>query len=414
MDRKILHCDMNSFFASVELLDHPELRDVPVAVAGDPEHRHGIILAKNEPAKRFGIVTAETIQSAMRKCPSLTLLAPHHDKYEFFYEKINDIYLQYTDMVEPFSIDESWLDVTASEHLFGDAEHIADEIRGRIHDTLGLTCSVGVSYNKIFAKMGSEYRKPDATTLIDRDNYKEILWPLDVGKFFFVGNATATRLRSIGIKTIGDLAGSDPATLERFFGSHGMELRQYANGMDSDPVKRFGERADLKSVGHGITFRRDISGADDISLAVTELSDRVSARLRRHKLKANGVKVELTDPSFVKISRQKRLPSPINTAADIRKAALALIRDAGYSQRPIRLLTITGIDLRREGEGEQLTIFSIPTDDKAQNIPSDRDEKIERTMDAIREKYGTSSIKFAHVIDNDLGIGDTDRKEKNR
>lgn len=193
-----------------------------------------------------------------------------------------------------------------------------------------------------------------------------------------------------------------------------MELRQYANGMDSDPVKRFGERADLKSVGHGITFRRDISGADDISLAVTELSDRVSARLRRHKLKANGVKVELTDPSFVKISRQKRLPSPINTAADIRKAALALIRDAGYSQRPIRLLTITGIDLRREGEGEQLTIFSIPTDDKAQNIPSDRDEKIERTMDAIREKYGTSSIKFAHVIDNDLGIGDTDRKEKNR
>ena len=209
---------MNGFYASVELLDRPDLMDKPMAVCGDPESRHGIILAKNEIAKKFGIVTAETIWQAKKKCPDLQLVAPHHDKYKEYSKKINQIYLEYTDMVEPFSIDESWLDVTASQVLFGSGREIADTIRERVKQELGLTLSVGVSYNKIFAKMGSEYKKPDATTEITRENYQILLWPLDIGEMFFVGHATADKLRQMGIHTIGDLACANPLMLEKLLG----------------------------------------------------------------------------------------------------------------------------------------------------------------------------------------------------
>lgn len=212
-DRVILHCDMNSFYASVELLDRPDLADKPVAVCGDPDGRHGIILAKNEPAKKLGIVTAETVWQAKKKCPDLQFVRPHHDKYKEYSRKINKIYLQYTDMVEPFSIDESWLDVTASRKLFGSGREIADTIRKRIKSELGLTLSVGVSYNKIFAKMGSDYKKPDATTEITRNNFTELLWNKPVGELFFVGFATAQKLQSLHIQTIGDLARANPKAL---------------------------------------------------------------------------------------------------------------------------------------------------------------------------------------------------------
>ena len=208
-DRTILHCDMNSFFASVELLERPELADVPMAVSGDPEHRHGIILAKNDIAKSYGVVTAETIWQARSKCPDLHLVRPHHKKYAAFSEKINRIYYRYTDMVEPFSIDESWLDVTASRRLFGTGKEIADSIRRTVKEELGLTLSAGVSFNKIFAKMGSEYKKPDATTVISRENFKDILWPLPAGEFFTVGRSSARKLAQYGIRTVGDIACSD-------------------------------------------------------------------------------------------------------------------------------------------------------------------------------------------------------------
>lgn len=193
---------MNSFFASVELLDHPELKDKPVAVCGDPERRHGIILAKNDIAKKYGVVTAETIWQATKKCPDLYLLPPHYSKYDDFFHLINKIYGEYTDQVEPFSIDESWLDVTASQKLFGSGLKIADEIRERVKKELGLTLSAGVSFNKFFAKMGSEYKKPDATTIISRENFKDLLWPLPISEMFMVGFATADKLTGVGIKTI--------------------------------------------------------------------------------------------------------------------------------------------------------------------------------------------------------------------
>ena len=394
---------MNSFYASVELLSRPDIKDKPVAVAGDPDSRHGIILAKNELAKKFGVVTAETIQSAKRKCPELVTIPPHHDKYREYSHMLNSIYLEYTDLVEPFSVDESWLDVTASEMLLGDAKIIADNIRERVYRELGLTLSAGVSFNKIFAKMGSDYKKPNATTVISRNNFKELLWPMAVSEMFFVGRSTATKLSSLGIHTIGDLAHADKLLLSKTFGVHGVNLYKYANGLDDDPVRAYDNRDDIKSVGHGMTFRRNLKGADDVGIALTELTDKVSTRLRRHKKWARGVKIEITTPEFKRLSRQKRLPSPINSPAAFRNAAVELISELNFTNKPIRLLTVTAIDLTDSPDDGQLTIFTMgaTTDEKQR---SEKDENIAKAMDEIRDKFGKSSIKFAHVIGNDIGI----------
>lgn len=389
---------MNNFYASVELLERPDLAGLPVAVCGDPEGRHGIILAKNQLAKAAGVVTAETVWQAKKKCPGLQFVRPHHDKYKEFSRRINQIYQQYTDMVEPFSIDESWLDVTASRRLFGSGRQIGDTIRERIKSELGLTLSVGVSYNKIFAKMGSEYKKPDATTEITRENYRALLWDKPVGEMFFVGWATAEKLSSLGISTIGDLALADPAALKALLGKQGPLLHQYANGLDDSPVALYNQREKIKSVGNGITFRRNLIGRDDILTAVTSLSDTVASRLRKYQMKAWGVKVDIKDPGFKTISRQKQLPGATHLASDIIRASMELIENSWRISDPIRLLTITAINLTDETEAEQLSLFDTDTESR------EKGESIERTMDDIRKKFGDSAVTFGSVLDNDLGI----------
>lgn len=396
-DRVILHCDMNGFFASVELLDHPELRDVPMAVCGSPDKRHGIILAKNELAKAAGVVTAETVWQALKKCPDLQFVPPHMSKYKHYSRLINQIYQRYTDMVEPFSVDESWLDVTASQSLFGSGKEIADNIRETVKNELGLTLSAGVSYNKIFAKMGSEYKKPDATTVISRENYKEILWPLPAGEMFFVGKATAEKLAHVGIKTIGDIALSDPDMLTRLLGKHGRVLWEYTNGLDTSPVTHVGDEEKIKSVGNGVTFSRDLVTEDDIITAVTSLSDTVAGRLRKYGMKAWGIKVDIKDPYFKVISRQKQLFTPTNLAEEIARSALEIIHASWRSGSPIRMLTVTGINLTDESTEEQISLFASDTHAHI------RGEKIERTMDQVREKFGNAAIGFAAVLDNDIG-----------
>lgn len=398
MDRIILHCDMDSFFASVELLDYPELRDKPVAVCGNPENRHGIILAKNTPAKKFNIRTAETVWQALKKCPDLILLPPHHHRYKEYSIKINEIYQRFTDMVEPFSIDESWLDVTASRNLFGSGKEIADTIRETVKNELGLTLSIGVSYNKIFAKMGSDYNKPDGTTVITRENYKDILWTMDVHDMFFVGNATADKLNKSGIRTIGDLAQSDRAMLSSLLGKHGGMLYDYANGLDNSPVRLFSEREKIKSVGNGTTFSRDLVGIDDIKTAVTSLADTVASRLRKYKMKCYGIKVDIKDPAFKVISRQKQLSAPTNLEEDIFMTSIEIIEASWNLKDPIRLLTITGINLCDEDEDVQLSLFE--TGSKC----NEKSEKMERTMDDIRKKFGDSSITFGRLLKNDIGL----------
>lgn len=397
-NRVILHCDMNGFFASVELLDYPELRDKPMAVCGDPESRHGIILAKNEIAKRYGIVTAETLWQARKKCPDLQTVPPHHKKYQHYSRLINEIYLQYTDMVEPFSVDESWLDVTASQKLFGNGKQIADKIRHQVKKELGLTLSAGVSFNKIFAKMGSDYKKPDATTVITQENYKNILWPLDIRDLFFVGKATADKLQGVGIHTIGQLAESDRHTVTALLGKQGSIIHDYANGLDQTPVSRFDEREDVKSIGNGSTFRRNLNGIQDIRTAVIALSDTVAVRLRQKKKKAFGVKVDIKDPSLEVISRQQQLDNPTNLAENIADTAVSIIEKSWNLRHPIRMLTVTAINLCPEDQAQQLSLFS------SENIQNETGEKMERTMDDIRKKFGRNAITFGRIIKNDIGL----------
>ena len=406
-DRVILHCDMNGFYASVELLDRPDLDGKPVAVCGDPESRHGIILAKNELAKRAGVVTAETIWQAKKKCPDLELVRPHRQKYTHYSKLINQIYLRYTDLVEPFSIDESWLDVTASQNLFGSGKQIADEIRRTVREETGLTLSAGVSWNKIFAKLGSDYKKPDATTEITRENFRDIVWPLPARDMIFVGKSTSDKLLKSGIKTIGDMAHSDPKLLTSLLGKQGQMLWNYANGYDNAPVARYGESEPVKSVGNGITFRRNLMCEDDIITAVTGLSDTVASRLRHHKLKAFGVKVDIKDPSFTTISRQKQLFVPTNLASELAQASMELIHESWRPGAPIRMLTITGINLCDETVEEQISLFA------GDNHSHQQGEKIERTMDDIRSRFGSAAITFGGVLGNDLGIDihDTDEEE---
>lgn len=389
---------MNGFFASVELLDHPELRDVPMAVCGGPDSRRGIILAKNQLAKEKGVQTAETLWQAKKKCPGLRCVRPHMEKYKHYSRLINRIYTRYTDMVEVFSIDESWLDVTKSLKLFGDGKTIADSIRKTVREELSLTLSAGVSFNKFFAKMGSEYRKPDQTTVITRDNYQAILWPLPVEEMFFVGAVTAGKLRNIGIHSIGDLAGARRKVLEDLLGKQGGMLWDYANGMDDAPVSKAGEREKIKSVGNGVTFHRNLTGEDDISVAVVGLTDKVTARLRKLQLKATGVKVDIKDPGFHVIARQKQLPYASSSPVEISKAAMEVIKANWNLNKPIRLMTITAINLQDEDAPEQMDLFSDLGADR------EKEEKLDKTIDDIRKKFGDRSVAFGRVLGSDIGV----------
>lgn len=397
--RWILHCDCNSFFASVELLEHPELRDVPVAVCGDPDGRHGIVLAKNEAAKKYKIQTAETIWSAKQKCPNLTLLPPHHDKYRHYYNIINEIYQEYTVRVEPFSIDESWLDVSQTWHLYAESPAaLGDLLRRRVQATTGLTISVGVSFNKVFAKMGSDYKKPNATTLISPENYQSLLWPLPVGEMLFVGRSAREHLGSIGVFTIGDLAAADPRLLVQVLGKQGAELSAWANGEDKAEVRRWGESEPVKSVGNGLTFRRDLTTAAEIETALTSLADEVAGRLRRHGLYAAAVQVTIKGTDLKSIQRQKQLPLSTNLARDLAAHSLALVRANWVPGKPIRMLTVTALSLTDQPCVVQQSLF----DDAPKADP--RREALERSLDVIRQKYGKHAIAGAATINNQLGL----------
>lgn len=369
-----------------------------MAVCGNPDSRHGIILAKNELAKAYGIETAETVWQARRKCRELVLVPPHHERYKSYSDKINEIYQRFTDRVEPFSIDESWLDVTGSLHLFGNGMEIANCIRKTVCEELGLTLSAGVSFNKIFSKMGSDYKKPDATTVISRENYKKIVWPLPIDQLFFVGRVTAEKLIGRGITTIGELALSNRKLICSLLGKHGAQIHDYANGLENSPVARFCERQMIKSVGNAITFRRNLAGRGDIKTAVTALADMVSSRLRENEMKCWGVKVDIKDPYFNTISRQKQLCVATNLGNEIAKATWELIEKSWNLSDSIRLISITGIHLTNEMEEEQISLF------EQQNQNRKKQENVERAMDAIRKKYGGRAITFGGVINNDIGI----------
>ena len=393
-DRVILHCDLNCFFASVELLRYPALRDVPVAVCGDPESRHGIVLAKNEAAKQLGVKTAETIWQARQKAPHLITLPPHHGLYREYSRKVNAIYGQYTDLVEPFGIDESWLDITNSMHLFGgDGKAIADQLRKRLREELGLTISVGVSFNKIFAKLGSDYKKPDATTIIDRGNWQAIVWPLPVGDLLGVGRSTQKLLRQYGVETIGQLAAFPRQTLETLLGKHGTQLHDYANGLENSPVRPQHEAEPVKSVGNGTTFPQNLTRWEEVRSGLAVLSDSVAARLRRQGLYCGGVALTIRNAQFRQFSRQVRLDAPTHLQKDIYQTALALARQSWHAPDPIRALTVTALYLTDSADSfQQLDLL-----DGAAAQREEKQERLEQAMDAIRGKYGKGAISFGNA-----------------
>ena len=395
MERVILHCDCNSFFASCETVLKPELKLVPMAVCGDPENRHGIILAKNELAKRYGIETAETVYAAKRKCPGLVLVRSHHQLYEEMSIKANNIYREYTDMVEPFGIDKSWLDVTNSRMLFGSGKEIADTIRRRFREELGITCSVGVSFNKTIAKLASDYKKPDATTVILRANFEETVWKLPVSALLYVGKNATEALRRMYIFTIGDLAQSDRDMLIKRLGKSGGMLHDYANGIDPSPVRKIDEKQEQKSVSAGCTFRRDLVSEDDIKTGVLTVANELSARLRRHKVKCVNLGVTVKYFDFTSQSRQKQFDGGISSAKLIFDRAYELTLSSFSLTKPVRSITLSANKIVPENESfEQMSLFSDNTKDKY--------ESLENALDSVRKKYGSHAVEVGSLMNKDI------------
>lgn len=384
MSRVIFHVDQNCYFASVEMISHPECRNVPMAVAGDKEQRHGIILAKNQLASKAGVKTAEAIWQAQRKCPDLVLLPPHYEKYTFYSEKLHDMYLEYTDKVEPFGLDECWLDLTET---IGDRNpcEVADEIRRRVREEFNLTCSIGVSFNKIFAKLGSDYKKPDATTLISEDNFKEIVWSLPCSDLLFVGRSTTEKLRKVNIRTIGDLAGTDKEFLIKYLGKNGAVLSEYANGLDTSEVKSADYRRTVKSVGNSTTTIKDMSNESEISATYHTLSNTVASRLRKYGLKGNVVQITVRDKELAIYEKQRILGRPTDNSNDIYKAAMLLFKESYDWHCSVRSIGVRVTNLVEKDAPEQLSLF----DEINKN---EKNDKLERTLDKIKERYGKNSV----------------------
>ena len=323
-ERTILHCDMNNCYASIELISNPQWRGKPLAVCGSAEERRGIVLAKSEEAKKFGIKTGETLWQAKLKCPDLITVEPHYEEYLKYSRLARSIYYQYTDRVEPFGLDECWLDCTGSISLLGSGEKIAEEIRERIKNELGITVSIGVSFNKIFAKLGSDLKKPDAVSFIGRTDFRRKLWKLSASELLGVGRSTAEKLRRYGINTIGDLAGADPRLMMQILGKNGIQIWNHANGRDESDVMPAGYRAPVKSIGHGITCIMDLVNDEEVKLVFLELCQDVSRRLRDNQLKASGVMISVRDSTMACRQYQCILKIPSQCSSEITRAASEL------------------------------------------------------------------------------------------
>ncbi|MBR4314916.1 MAG: DNA polymerase IV [Lachnospiraceae bacterium] len=395
MDRAILHCDMNNFYASVECMLDPSLKDKPVAVCGSQKDRHGIVLAKNYHAKDYGVKTGDTIWQAKNKCKDIVIIeTPHFDEYAKYSKLARNLYREYTDLVEPMGLDECWLDVTASTKLFGPPEKIANELREKVKSKFNLTISVGVSFNKTFAKLGSDMKKPDATTIITRDNYKTVVWPLPVSDLFGVGRRTNEKLKQQFIYTIGDLANTKKERLKNLFGKNGIYLYEAANGLENDEVQKYDELDEVKSISHGITTVKDLENDDEVWEVMLELAQEIGYKLRSKELRANGVYVSIRDDKLFWEQYQKRLRSSEQSAINIAKYAFKLFKERYDWERNIRTVTIGVTNLSSEDKPEQLSVF-----DCIEN--KSKIEKAEKVMEELNLRYGEEIVKNATLLKND-------------
>ncbi len=387
MDRLILHSDINSCYASIEHALRPELDGVPLAVGGSAEERRGVILAKDEACKRAGVRTGMALWQARRCCPDIRIVPPRMDVYLDYSARVQEIYADYTDLREPFGIDESWLDLSGCRGA-EDGAAVAREIGARVRREFGITVSIGVSWNKIFAKLGSDYKKPDAVTCVTRDNYRSLVWPLPAGDLLFVGRASASRLRDVGIRTIGELARSDPEILRRRLGKMGYTLHAFANGLDDSPVRRADQRPPVKSVSSSTTARRDLVCEEDVRITLLSLAESVAARLRAGGFRSRQLSVSVRSTALRWRGHQFRPQRAMNGTREILEAGMALFRELHDWDRdgPIRSLALSAGALESDGAPDQLDLFG-------QCEARDREGALDAAVDALRGRYGFSCIQ---------------------
>ena len=390
-ERTILHSDMNCFYASVEMMLDPSLRGKAVAVCGSTENRHGIVLAKSELAKKAGVKTGMVNWEARQRCPDLIMVKPQYEQYLKYSELARNIYQRYTDQVEPYGMDECWLDVGGSRSVCGSGMEIAENIRKTVKEELGLTVSIGVSFNKMFAKLGSDMKKPDAITEIRKAEFKKKIWPLPASDLLFVGRATTAKLEQYVITTIGGIDNADPQFLKRLLGVNGLGLWRSAAGLDDSPVMHKDFVSPIKSVGHGITCTADLENEDEVWKVMLELSQDIGHRLRIHKLKASGVQISIrsNDLGF----RQYQAPLTLATQSPsvIAHKAIQIFRDNYRWIMPVRAVTVRAIKLRPKNEPEQIDLFT----DMRQ---LERLDRLDDCIEDIRRRFGKRAVFQACLL----------------
>ena len=401
MERAILHSDLNCFYASVEMMLDPSLRGKAVAVCGSTEDRHGIVLAKSEKAKKAGIKTGMVNWEARQLCKDLIVVPPQYDQYLKYSKLTQSIYQRYTDLIEPFGMDECWLDVTGSRMVCGDAMTIAEDIRRPVREELGLTVSIGVSYNKIFAKLGSDMKKPDAITEIRRDTFQEKVWPLHCSEMIYCGRATTAKLANFGIHTIGDVAKTDPSFLKQLLGVNGVALWRYANGTDSSRVMHRDFVSPVKSVGHGITCVSDLENDEEVWKVILALCQDVGHRLRLHELSARGVQIAVRGNDLFGSQFQCKLPFRTQLPSEIGAAAFRLFQERYRWGSKVRAVTVRAIDLVSQNEADQLSMF-VDTERLT------RREKLEDAIEELRGRFGKHAITYGILL-GDLKMPDDGR-----
>lgn len=391
MKRAILHSDANCFYASVEAVLNPDLRGKAVAVCGSEEDRHGIVLAKSERAKKAGVTTGMPCWEARNKCPDIIIVKPHFEYYSKFSKLLHQIYQRYTDYIEPFGLDECWLDVTKS--LKGPME-IAEEIRQAVKDELGLTVSIGVSFNKVFAKLGSDLKKPDAITEITEENFKEKVWGLPCGDLLYCGRAMVEKLNRIGVKKIGQIAELSHEYMAKKYGKAGSDLWMYASGLDNSEVAHKDHYEPAKSVGHGITCVSDIRRLDDAYKVIYALSQDIGYKLRAMKLRARGISLVIKYKDLSYQAYQEKLENPTQDEGFISKIACNILKKHYDPMHIIRALTVTAINLENENANEQINMFFDYENREKQ-------ERLNKVLDTIKSEFGKDAIKPAIILDED-------------
>lgn len=399
-ERTILHSDINCCYAAIEHLHHPELEGKPLAVGGDPDSRHGIVLTADYIAKGYGVKTGMALWQAKQVCPNITFISPRMDLYLRFSRMAHEIYADYTDKQEAYGIDESWLDVTESVNIKGDGYKIANEISRRMKSELGITVSIGVSFNKIFAKLGSDYKKPDAITTMYKDEFKTKAWALPVSDLLYVGRSTSAKLSRFGIKTIGDLAKTEERFLISQLGKMGSVLWGFANGYDDSPVKKENTSAPIKSIGNSTTTHRDLVNDEDVKIVIYMLAESVAHRLRKNGFKCRVVEISVRDNDLMSFTRQHKINNATNITEEIAKEGYRIFKENYKWNKPIRSLGIRGSDLVNENYCEQLDFF---TDADFR----ERLQMVDNAVDDIRRRFGYFAVQRG-LMYQDKGLSHLD------